>query len=92
MGLFPEAEFQTSFATLEPGDTLVLYTDGVNEAVNLQDEMFEIERLQEVVARHATGSVEELQAAILAAVEEFARGTYQADDLTLLIIRYRGAA
>ena len=75
---------------LTPGDTLVLYTDGVNEAKNRQDEMFDLERLQEVVARHATASVEELKAAILGAVEEFTRGTYLDDDLTLLIIRYEG--
>ena len=90
VGLFPDAEFRTSSGTLTPGDTLVLYTDGVNEAKNLQDEMFDLERLQEVVARHATASVEELKSAILGAVEEFTRGTYLDDDLTLLIIRYQG--
>ena len=90
VGLFPPAEFRTSFGALAPGDTLVLYTDGVNEAMNLQDEMFDLERVQEVVARHATASVEDLRVAILGAVEEFTRGTYLADDLTLLIIRYHG--
>ena len=90
VGLFPDAEFRTSSGALTPGDTLVLYTDGVNEARNRQDEMFDLERLQEVVARHATASVEELKAAILGAVEEFTRGTYLDDDLTLLIIRYQG--
>ncbi len=90
VGLFPDAEFRTSSGALTPGDTLVLYTDGVNEAKNRQDEMFDLERLQEVVARHATASVEELKAAILGAVEEFTRGTYLDDDLTLLIIRYQG--
>ena len=90
VGLFPDAEFRTSSGALTPGDTLVLYTDGVNEATNLQDEMFDLERLQQVVARHATASVEELRAAILGAVEEFTRGTYLDDDLTLLIIRYQG--
>lgn len=92
VGLFSTAEFRTSSGALAPGDTLVLYTDGVNEAMNLQHEMFDLERLQEVVSRHATASVEELRAAILGAVEEFTRGTYLADDLTLLIIRYHGPA
>ena len=92
MGLFSTAEFRTSSGALAPGDTLVLYTDGVNEAMNLQEEMFDLERLQEVVSRHATASVEDLRAAILGAVEEFTRGTYLADDLTLLIIRYHGPA
>lgn len=91
VGLFPQAEFSTSAATLQPGDMLVLYTDGITEAQNPRDEMFGIERLQEVVAQHTSASVEELQAVILGAVEEFTRGTYQADDITLLIIHFHGS-
>ncbi|MFQ5662949.1 MAG: SpoIIE family protein phosphatase [Terriglobia bacterium] len=92
LGLMPEAEFATASATLDPGDTLVLFTDGINEAVDPQDEEFGLERLRAVVARHATAGVEELQAAILNAVGEYTRGAPQADDLTLLILHYRGAA
>jgi serine phosphatase RsbU (regulator of sigma subunit) len=44
------------------------------------------------LARRPSASVEELQASILAAVEHFTRGARQADDLTLLLIRYHGAA
>jgi len=90
LGLFPQAEFNTSKATLQPGDMLVLYTDGITEAVNPRDEMFGVERLQEMVSLHTSASAEELQAAILAGVEEFTRGTYQADDITLLIIHFHG--
>jgi len=49
-----------------------------------------MERLQEEVARNATAGVDGLQAAILTAVEKFTRGVPQPDDLTLLIIHYRG--
>src|SRR3990167_2557528 len=90
IGMWPEAEFSASTYRLEPGDTLVLYTDGVSEAPNLRDEQFEIERLQEVVARHTGAPVEDLQAAILAALDDFTRGAYQADDITLLILRFLG--
>jgi sigma-B regulation protein RsbU (phosphoserine phosphatase) len=76
--------------TLSPGDTLVLFTDGVTEATNLQEEMFALERLEEVVAQNAGASVKELEAAILAAVDEFSRDAYQADDITVLIVRYQG--
>ncbi|MFQ5694365.1 MAG: SpoIIE family protein phosphatase [Terriglobia bacterium] len=92
LGLFPQAEFKSSSSALEPGDTLVLFTDGITEAANPQEEQFGIERLQEVVARHATAPVEQLQTAILAAVAEFTSGAYQADDATLLIVRYHRAA
>lgn len=91
VGLLPEAKYQASSHDLEPGDTLVLFTDGITEAENPQMEQFGMERLKELVARHASAPVEELQAAILAGVEEFTRGAYQADDITLLIVRYRGA-
>ena len=90
IGMWPEAEFSASTSRLEPGDTLVLYTDGVSEAPNLRDDQFEIERLQEVVARNTTAPVEDLQATILAALDDFTRGAYQADDIALLILRFLG--
>jgi len=90
VGLWPEAAFCARSGRLEPGDTLVLYTDGVSEAPNTRDEQFEIERLQEVVARNRTAPVEDLQAAILQAVADFTRGAFQADDITLLILRFLG--
>ncbi len=92
VGLFPQTEFKAALATLEPGDTLVLFTDGVSEAVDPAGKMFEMERLREVVAAHAHARVEEMQAGILAAVEKFTRGAPQADDITLLILRYQGVS
>lgn len=90
LGLFEESEFKTSSAHFAPGDTLLLFTDGVTEAVNPANEQFGTERLREVVSRHTDARVEDLQAAILTAVEEFTRGAEEADDITLLIVRYCG--
>jgi len=92
LGLFPDTEFKAGSSTLEPGDTLVLYTDGVNEAMNPQGKQFGTDRLREVAAQHASARIEELQAGILTAVEKFTQGAPQADDLTLLILRYHGTA
>ena len=86
VGMFEEAEFKISSAALNPGDTLLLFTDGVTDAENPAGERFGLERLQEVVAAHTHCTVNELQAAVLAAVEGFVRGAEQADDLTLLIL------
>lgn len=91
LGLLSSTEFETCTAALEPGDTLVLFTDGVTEAVNRQDEEFEMDRLIEVVQKNAAASVEDLQNAVLGAVKDFARGAQQADDITLLVLRYQGA-
>ncbi len=91
LGLLAEAQFHSTTFQLQPGDTLVFYTDGITEAIDKQNEQFGVERLQEVVERHPGASIEKLQEVILAAVEEFSRGAYQADDLTLLMLNYVGA-
>lgn len=91
IGLLPDTQFETAAHTLEPGDTLVLFTDGISEAENAQGEQFGLERLREVVARHAAGGIGQLQAGVLAALGEFTGGEPQADDITLLILRYTGA-
>ena len=88
------AEARTAPATtttmqLEPGDTLLLFSDGVNEAEDGQGKIFGFARLREVFADHARDSLDSLQQAILGAVESFAQGASQSDDITLLAVRYR---
>ncbi len=92
VGLLADATFKSSAFVLQPGDTLVLFSDGVTEAKSPLDEEFSTARLKEVVARHASAPLGELQGNILNAVVEFTRGAGQADDLTLLLVRYQGAA
>jgi sigma-B regulation protein RsbU (phosphoserine phosphatase) len=89
VGLADEAVFEASRVQLEPDDVLVLFSDGIVEAANTQNELFGFERLNEVTAQYAQASIETLMKTILDAVEEFSRGAGQADDLTLLIVRYR---
>ena len=91
VGMFEEAVFKISSAALDPGDTLLLFTDGVTDAENPEGERFGLERLQEAVAAHITCSVNDLQVAVLAAVERFVRGAEPADDLTLLILHNPGS-
>jgi sigma-B regulation protein RsbU (phosphoserine phosphatase) len=92
VGLIPDMEFANSVVQLQPGDTLVLFSDGVSEAMDPDQKEFGIERLKEVVALHATRPVGELQEAILESVQKFARGAHQADDITVLLLRFTGAA
>ena len=92
VGLVPEAEYTTVCLKLEPGDTLVLFSDGVTEAMDPADQLFGVPRLREVLMGSAAQTpLDELQRKVLEAVENFARGASQADDLTLLLVRYRGA-
>jgi sigma-B regulation protein RsbU (phosphoserine phosphatase) len=76
---------------LEPGDTLVLFSDGVTEAMDPDEQLFGITRLRDLLSGQTECALGELQKCILEAVENFSRGTSQADDLTLLIVRYRAA-
>jgi serine phosphatase RsbU (regulator of sigma subunit) len=90
VGLLPLASYHQASVAIEPGDTLVAYSDGIAEANNPQEEEFGEERLLEVIRLNWSGSVEELRSKVLTAVREFAAGTPAADDLTLLIARFEG--
>jgi len=92
VGLVLEAEYATARVKLEPGDTLVLFSDGVTEAMDPQEDLFGMPRLVKLLAGHNETPLDELQKLVLEAVENFARGTSQADDLTLLLVRYRAAS
>jgi len=92
VGLVPEAEYTAVCLKLEPGDTLVLFSDGVTEAMDPDEQMFGVARLKELLTGQLECPLELLQKCVLEAVENFARGAHQADDLTLLIVRYRATA
>lgn len=92
VGLVPEAEYCSACVKLEPGDTLVLFSDGVTEAMDPQEELFGVPRLKQFLVGHNETPLDELQKLLLEAVENFARGASQADDLTLLLVRYRAVA
>ena len=92
VGLVPEAQYTAACLKLEPGDTLVLFTDGVTEAMDPDDQLFGVPRLKQVLTGQLECPLEQLQKCVLEAVENFTRGARQADDLTLLIVRYRATA
>jgi sigma-B regulation protein RsbU (phosphoserine phosphatase) len=89
VGLVPEAEYVTAHVKLEPGDTLILFSDGVTEAMDPGEDLYGVPRLREVLTGQSECALDKLQKSILESVENFAKGAHQADDLTLLIVRYR---
>jgi serine phosphatase RsbU (regulator of sigma subunit) len=91
VGLVPEAEYTTACVKLEPGDTLVLFSDGVTEAMDPQEDFFGMPRLVKLLTGQNETPLDALQKLVLEAVENFAQGASQADDLTLLLVRYRAA-
>jgi phosphoserine phosphatase RsbU/P len=92
VGLVPEAEYTAVCLKLEPGDTLVLFSDGVTEAMDPTEQLFGVPRLKECLTGHHQTALDELEKTVLESVENFCRGASQADDLTLLLVRFRAAA
>ena len=75
---------------LEPGAKLFLYTDGVPEATNAENELFGTERTLDALNTIPDGSPEQLLGAVLEAVDGFVKEADQFDDLTMLCLEYRG--
>jgi sigma-B regulation protein RsbU (phosphoserine phosphatase) len=86
VGLFPGAHFDIRTVCIEPGDTLVAFTDGVTEARNSQGELFGCERLCTLLERPVSTAAE-LLGRIQADVEEYTGGADPSDDITLLAVR-----
>lgn len=87
LGIVPEPRFEQLSLTLKPGDVLLLYTDGVTEAMNAQRELFGDERLAAVLRDNHQHGPQAIIDAILAAVGAFAGGQSQADDITMVVVK-----
>ena len=87
LGIMPNADFREGRTRLHPGDVLVIYSDGVTEAVNPKGEEFGPTRLYEVVARNIDSSAAGIRDRIEAALTKFCQGTPAADDITLVIVK-----
>ncbi|MGB8321674.1 MAG: SpoIIE family protein phosphatase [Candidatus Acidiferrum sp.] len=92
VGLVPEAQFTTSTLQLEPNDTMVLFSDGVTEAMDPEENLYGVARLRTCLQGRTDEPLDEIQKSVLESVENFARGARQADDLTMLLVRFRGVA
>jgi serine phosphatase RsbU (regulator of sigma subunit) len=90
LGLFENWQCEVADVQLSPGDTLVLYTDGVTEAENGDEEEFGESRLLETVRAYCHLPPEPLLHAIVAAAQQFSNGDQQ-DDITLVVARHTEA-
>ena len=88
LGVFPNATYSEGSVSLDPGDILVIYSDGIVEASDHSDENFGEDRLITVVELSRNKSVAEIRSRILSSVQAFAGDPAPATDCTLLVIRY----
>jgi sigma-B regulation protein RsbU (phosphoserine phosphatase) len=89
LGLFPDQRYESESVELRPGDTLVLYTDGVSEAANPGGALFGDERLHACFANGPGATAAESVERLLASVRSFAAEAPQSDDITILALRRR---
>ncbi len=91
LGAFGAIRLEDRHIRLAPGDTLVLYTDGVTEARDRVGRLFGERRLRANLTANAAGSAEETAQAVLNAVSDFVGNIPPSDDLTLVVVRRQGA-
>jgi sigma-B regulation protein RsbU (phosphoserine phosphatase) len=87
LGMWHGATFEPGAAAVLPGDTLVLYTDGVVEVMSPSGEMFGVDRLEDVIRRRRTDSARDLVDAVVEETRAFAGRRGYEDDFTLVILR-----
>ena len=97
LGFLSDQDYAQAVVALEPGDVLVLFTDGITEAINPQaetreDKYFGEEKFIEVLKANAGRSVADIQAAVLAAITDHTRRAPQSDDITLVVIKRTGGS
>jgi serine phosphatase RsbU (regulator of sigma subunit) len=90
VGLFDFAAYASTTLTLKPGDTIVMYSDGVTEAHSVDGSEFGEDRLVDVLQKHHGESAGDVLKHVVEAVQAFARGAEQYDDVTALVVRYLG--
>jgi serine phosphatase RsbU (regulator of sigma subunit) len=92
LGVLPDARYEEGRCQIHPGDTLVLYSDGLTEATNAAGEEYGLERLRELVGASGHADPHAVKDAILASVSGFLGTAAPQDDLTLVVARFGSSA
>ena len=90
VGVLPELQYDEHGLTLNVGDTLFLYTDGISEAMNMRGETFDESRIESALSISPEAPVDTVIGSVTLAVGEFVGEAEQSDDITCLVLRYNG--
>ena len=85
IGVMEGYPYEVMTRTIEPGETCVIYTDGVSEAMNPENQLYGVDRLRELMKASTGGHADALGKVILADVRKFANGRAQNDDITIMV-------
>jgi sigma-B regulation protein RsbU (phosphoserine phosphatase) len=88
LGVEEDSRYQTMEIELDPEDKLIVYTDGVTEAVNAEQKMYSHAKLMDTVRSCSSLSAEAIAAKILESVHQYSLGIAQADDITVLAVSF----
>ena len=87
LGILPERGYDEGQVTVQPGDLIAIYSDGVTEAVNGEDEEFGEDRLSQLIVKHRESSAEEIVRLVNDTLAEWTGDAPPDDDITLVIVR-----
>jgi sigma-B regulation protein RsbU (phosphoserine phosphatase) len=90
VGMFENANYDAHKILLQPGDTIFLYTDGLSEAHNLNQDLLTEARLEECLRQMNGCAANEIIKTLVTEVRAFSTGVPQADDMTMLVLKYLG--
>lgn len=92
LGAMEGIQYRTESTVLRPGEKILLYTDGVTEAVNTGLELYGEGRLETELRQIQGRGIQDIVASVSSSIDAFALGAMQADDITMLVVEYKGAA
>ena len=87
VGALDDAEYTQVVLQLSPSDVIVLYTDGITEAINDREEMFDVPRFIEIIRKNGDSSAQEIVDEIIRSVFAFTGSQPQFDDITLMVVK-----
>jgi phosphoserine phosphatase RsbU/P len=90
LGIMEEKIFSSRLVKLKPGEILFLFTDGVTEAFDINDNLYSDKRLESLLENSKTLEVKELVNKVISDVNNYSTGVQQSDDITVMAIRYFG--
>jgi sigma-B regulation protein RsbU (phosphoserine phosphatase) len=90
LGLVKQSPYESGRMVLKPGEALLLYTDGVTEAMNPSETLYSDQRLEQFLGTHRGSSPRQIIGDLIGDVRQFVGGAPQSDDITILALLYFG--